>query len=226
MNVKELVATLKRGGFRLTKFVSNSKEVLDSIPAEDVSPKASLHLDGEGLERILGAMWNIPTDSFTFIYKYIDVPSTKRGILKVTCSLFDPLGLLVAFILIAKLLLQELWRLCYDWDTELAADLIPHWERWKKAAENVSCVQVPRCFYSAGISITCIQLHVFADASELAYGPVAYLRFSFKDGHHEVSFVVAKSKLAPLKRITLPRLELSAAVTGVRLYRNTIHEID
>ena len=84
----------------------------------------------------------------------------------------------------------------------------------------------PKVLLSAGISITCIQLHVFADASELAYGPVAYLRFSFKDGHHEVSFVVAKSKLAPLKRITLPRLELSAAVTGVRLYRNTIHEID
>ena len=130
------------------------------------------------------------------------------------------------FILVAKLLLQELWRLGFDWHTELSPDVVPHWERWKKNAANVSCVRVPRCFYSAGMSITSIQLHLFADASELAYGPVAYLRVSFKDGHHEVSLVMAKSKLAPLRKVTLPRLELCAAVTGVRLYRNLIHEID
>ena len=115
--IKELMEVLKRTGFRVTKFVSNSKEVLDSIPAEDISSKASILLDGDGLERVLGAKWDIPSDTFTFTYKFIDAPSSKRGILKVTCSLFDPLGILVAFILIAKLLLQELWHLSYDWDT-------------------------------------------------------------------------------------------------------------
>jgi hypothetical protein len=224
--VRELIPALKRGGFPITKFVSNSKLVLSSIPTEKVSPKASLHLDGEALERVLGTKWDIPTDTFTFTFKFIDAPASKRGILKVTCSLFDPLGILVAFILIAKLLLQELWRLGYDWDTELSPDLIPHWEKWKKAARKVSQVSIPRCFYSAGTSITEIQLRIFADASELAYGPVAYLRFSFKDGHHEVSFVIAKSRLAPLRTITLPCLELMAALTAVRLFNNIIHEID
>ena len=72
-----------------------------------------------------------------------------------------------------------------------------------------------------------IQLHIFGDASELAFGSVAYLRFTFKDGHHEVFFFcVSKSKLAPLKTVTLPRLELSAAVTAARLYRSVIYEID
>ena len=148
--VRELMEVLKRTGFRITKFVSNSKEVLDSIPAEDVSPKASIHLDADGLERVLGAKWDIPSDTFTFTYNFIDAPSPKRGILKVTRSLFD-------------------------WDTELAPDIITHWERWKKTADNVSCVRVPWCFYSAGISISSIQLHVFVDASEL----VQLLTFGF-----------------------------------------------
>ena len=83
---------LKRGGFRLTKFVSNSKAVLDSIPPEEVSPKATLNLDGEVLERVLGVKWDIRTDTFTFAFNVIDAPSTKRGILRITCSLFDPLA--------------------------------------------------------------------------------------------------------------------------------------
>ena len=83
--VKELMEVLQRTGFRITKFASNSKEVLDSIPAEDVPPKASIHIDGEGLERVLGAKCDIPSDTFTFTYNFIDAPSSKRGILKVTC---------------------------------------------------------------------------------------------------------------------------------------------
>ena len=224
--IKEIVLMLKRGGFRLTKFVSNSKEVLDSIPESEISPKATLSIDGESLERVLGVKWDIPTDSFTFSVTAIDAPLTKRGILKVTCSLFDPLGFLIPFTLIAKLLLQELWRLSYDWDDKLPPKVVRVWEEWKEGLQNVSCVSVPRCFTTASSSIVEIQLHIFGDASERAYGPVSYLRFTFKDGHHEVSFVMSKSKLAPLKTITLPKLELNAALTNVRLFLNIIHEID
>ena len=81
-------------------------------------------------------------------------------------------------------------------------------------------------FLSEGSTVAEIQLQVFGDASELAYGSVAYLRITFEDGHHEVSYVIAKSKVAALITVTLPRLELSAAVTAVRLYRNIVHEID
>ncbi len=224
--VKDLVSMLKLGGFRLTKFVSNSKVVLDSIPESEISPKATLSLDGESLERVLGVKWDIPSDTFTFSFIIIDGPSTKREILRVTCSLFDPLGFLIPFILVAKLILQELWRLNCDWDDELPSHILRAWERWKEGAKNVSRVSIPRCFTSTNSSIVVIQLHIFGDASELAYGPVVYLRCTFKDGHHEVSFVMSKSKLAPLKTITLPRLELNAAVTTIRLYRNIIHEID
>ena len=224
--IRELTDVCKRGGFRLTKFVSNSKAVLDSIPECEVSPKARLNLDGENLERVLGVKWDIPTDTFTFEFIPVDAPTTKRGILKVTVSLHDPLSFLAPFILTAKLLVQELWRLRCDWDDDINPDLAACWERWKAGARQVGCVQVPRQFNSSTDSITEIQLHVFGDASELAYGSVAYLRFSFKDGRHELSYVISKSKLAPLKVVTLPRLELNAAVTAVRLYRNIIHEID
>ena len=71
-----------------------------------------------------------------------------------------------------------------------------------------------------------MQLHIFSDASEAAYGSVAYFRFSFKAGGHACKFAFSKSKLAPLKAITLPRLELNAAVTGVRMYKMVIRETD
>ena len=184
---------LKRGGFRLCKFVSNSKAVLEALPESEVSPSASINLDSESLTRALGVIWNLVEDVFTFIFTVIDAASSKQGILKVTCSIFDPLGLVIPFILIAKLLLQELWRLSIDWDDELPSDMMQHWENWKAAAQNITCVRLSRCFFPGGSSVTEIQLHVFGDASELAYGSVAYLRITFKDGHHEVSYVISKS---------------------------------
>ena len=184
-----------------------------------------MNFDGLALERVLGVRWDVLSDTLTFIFQVIDAASSKRGILKVTCSIFDPLGLVVPFILVAKLLLQELWRLSIDWDDMLPPDLLVQWENWKAAAQNITKVRVPRCFFPGGSSIVEIQLHIFGDASELAFGSVAYLHFTFKDGHHEVSYVISKSKLAPLKTVTLPRLELSAAVTAVRLYRSIIYEI-
>ena len=71
-----------------------------------------------------------------------------------------------------------------------------------------------------------VQLHLFCDASELAYGAAAYIRYSFKNGEHECALVMAKSRLAPIKTVTLPRLELDSARCGARLARLVVHELD
>ena len=99
--------------------------------------------------------------------------------------------------------------------------------KWIKAAEKVTEVRVDRCYCNMlADSVVEVQLHIFCDASEAAFGSVAYLWFSFKSGGHICKFVLAKSKLAPIKFVTLPRLELSAAVTAVRMCKSIIRETD
>ncbi len=88
-------------------------------------------------------------------------------------------------------------------------------------------VQIPRLYVKIGDRrVVEVQLHVFCDASEDAYGCCAYVRFSFKSGEHECALVMSKSRLAPIKVVTLPRLELNAARSGARLSRLVLHELD
>ena len=186
----------------------------------------NFEIDTEQLERALGTMWNVKNDVISFSSTLKDNPTTKRGIMSTTCSLFDLIGFLAPFIVIPKLLLQELWRLGYDWDSPVDGPLLCKWLKWLEGVKRVSEVQLDRCYNLSDQQVSEIQLHVFSDASEKAYGAVAYLRFCFKTGGYHVSFVLAKSKVAPLKTVSLARLELCAGVAGVRLYRTIVHEID
>ena len=222
----ELICLAKRGGFRLTKFMSNEKAVLKLLPKCEVSQNPTYDLRDENVERALGICWDTANDVFTFFNKEMEVPKTKREILRVTSSLFDPLGFINPFILKSKILLQELWRKGCDWDEEVDEEVAAYWDKWLTGAKNVSVVKLNRCYVTNIQGVSEIQLHVFCDASEMAYGSVGYLRYSFKDGSHECSLVMAKSKLAPIKTISLPRLELNGAVTATRLGRTLLHEVD
>ena len=224
---KELIEMMKRGGFDLTKFMSNSPTVLESLPAFAISPKMRLDLDTANIQRALGISWDVNSDRFLFTLKLPDAPHTKRGIVRVTCSVFDPMGFLAAFILVAKLLVQELWRRGFGWDKVIDTEAANMWKKWLKAAENVSQVYVDRCFSSTfDDPFIEVQLHIFSAASKGAYVSVAYFRFSFKAGGNASMFAFSKSKLAPLKAINLPQIELNAAVTGARMYKLIIRESD
>ena len=101
------------------------------------------------------------------------------------------------------------------------------WDKWLSGATKINMVRIPRQYVTLGeSSVTEIQLHVFCDASEDAYGACAYLRYSFKSGEHKCSLVMAKSRLAPIKVVNLPRLETNAARTGTRLAHTVLHEVD
>ena len=223
---KELMEMLVRGGFRLTKFLSNCKEVLQALPPSEVSSSATLDLDAENLERALGIYWDTVSDVLTFIEKLKDNPPTKLGILSTSSSLYDPLGFLIPFLLTARLLLQELWRLEYDWHTEIEGKLLDVWKKWLENVKFVPTIRLPRRYITTDEPVHCIQLHIFADASESAYGAVGYLRYTLKSGKHECAFVMSKARLAPLKTKTLARLELCAALSGARISRLIVHEID
>ena len=169
--------------------------------------------------------WDIKSDRIIFTLNLPDAPYSKRGVLRVTCSLFDPLGFLTPFILRAKILLQELWRRGYGWDDLIDKESSTFWQKWLESANNVATVYIDRCFNDfIDNPVAEIQLHIFSDASELAYGSVAYFRFHFKVGGYACRFIMSKSKLAPIRTVTLPRLELNAAVTGVRMYKTIIQE--
>ena len=101
------------GGFRLRKFTSNSRTVLDSVPPEERSKETrAINLDYDTLpiKRALGVEWCIQSDTFGFRIMVNDKPITKRGILSMVSLIFDPLGLVAPFSLPARLILQELVR--------------------------------------------------------------------------------------------------------------------
>ena len=212
-------------GFRLTKFMSNDQEVLKALPLVDISPKRNIDLDTEHMER-MGVIWDTVSDMLTFTFSPKESPQTKRGILRTVASLFDPLGFVSPFILKAKILLQDTWRQGLEWDEEVNVEVAECWANWLVATRNVATIKLDRCYVRSNSAISTIQLHLFSDASEMAYGSVAYLRFTLKDGQKLCKLVMSKSKLAPIKVVTLPRLELNGAVSAVRLCRLIVQEVD
>ena len=224
----ELAKLLKEGGFRLTKFARNSREVLQSIPPElRANPLLDLDLDQLPLERALGVYWDAQSDLFKFKALQAAKPPTKRGVLSVVSSLFDPLGFLSPFVFSAKILLQELWRDKLPWDQEIPEPYLSQWQRWLEELPHVITIGIPRCYKIKSLENPfTIQLHNFADASRLGYAAVSYLRFVDEKGVIHCCFVMGKTRNAPIREWTIPRLELQAAVLAARLSKLILQELD
>ena len=221
--VKELIELTKLGGNRLTKFVSNNPELLKEVPKDLLSPNSSIQMEEQKhFTKTLGVTWDIKNDVLTFKPCITNNESTKRTILSVVSSLYDPLGLLAPFTTTAKMILQDVWKSGTTWDEPVEQEIKRKWEKWQVGLASISTFQIDRC-YNITISSK-LQLHIFGDASESAYGAVAYIRTTTEP--ISVSFISAKGRVAPTKQVSLPRLELSAATIAVRLYRLIIKEID
>ncbi|KAL9984241.1 hypothetical protein ACROYT_G006514 [Oculina patagonica] len=214
------MSLLERGGFRLTKWTSNSREVLANIPEDKrAQPTLNLDLDQLPIERALGVLWNIETDVFQFKVLKPDKPATKRGILSTISSLYDPVGFVCPVVLEAKKIMQRLWKLQLDWDDPVPEFELAHWERWKSELSALSQVQIPRCYLQLQGEVKEISLHQYSDASDEGYGMCSYLRFVYEDGSIQCSFLVGKSKTMPVRAISIPRLELQAATLSAKIYQ-------
>ena len=121
--VHELIACTRRGSFHLTKWMSNSRSVLDSLPPSEISPKLTFELESSNIELALGILWDINSDILMFAFNSKEVDATKRGMLKIMASIFDPPGYVTPSVLIPKLPIQEAWRLGSDWDAKLNPDM-------------------------------------------------------------------------------------------------------
>ena len=135
-----------------------------------------------------------------------------------TSSIYDPLGMVSPIIVPAKRLLQELCKQGLGWDEEIGRQESHCWRLWLSDLPLLASVALPRCLRPVDFGqIRNAELHHFADASQIAYGTVSYARLVNEYGRIHCSFLAGKSRLAHMKQMTIPRLELSAAVLAVRM---------
>lgn len=209
------------GGLRLHKFNSNHKDVLSCIApserAETTDPlKLSPEVTSEG--HILDIQWSMVSDSFSFNIMVKDHSPTRRGLLSVVASLYDPLGFIAPFTLSGKQILQELCHKGIGWDDPVPEQLCSRWEEWKNGLQALKDITIPRCYHPENFGkVVTIELHHFSDASTTGYGSCSYLRYISNQNEIHCSLVMAKARVAPTKITSIPRLELSAAVTSARM---------
>ena len=208
-----------KGGFNLTKMLSNSREVQDSIPTEHratMVQTVDLNHEEVPFHRTLGVVWDLHSDAFGYKIDIQNKPATRRGILSTIFSVYDPFGFAGPAILQGKRIFQEACRLTLDWDDKIPETLEDAWIEWIQELYLLSDYKIPRCYRPPSFIGTRCEIHIFCDASETGYGAVAYLRFV---NHNQVHccLLMAKSRLAPLKKITIPRMELTAAKLAITM---------
>ncbi|XP_055645638.1 uncharacterized protein LOC129782531 [Toxorhynchites rutilus septentrionalis] len=215
---KEVQSLLAEGGLELRKWSSNSPEVLENLPIGALEGETMLHFVADQKIKTLGVGWETGSDQLCIEVQ----PSTnegiwtKRKIFSAIAKLYDPLGLVSPVVAWAKIKMQQLWLSTFDWDDPISDDIARKWEEFAAQLTLLKGYKVPRfVFLDDSIST---QFHIFTDASEVGYGACLYTRLTGKEGQIKTELVAAKSRVAPLKRLSLPRLELCAALLGAKLY--------
>ena len=228
-------AMLATANLHLHKIASNHAKVTQTFPSEDQASDLrdlDFSKDTIPVQQSLGVFWDVGSDTFTFRVTSREKPFTRQGVLSVTHSLYDPLGLAAPVVIKGKLLLRSMTAHLRnlqpeDWDKLLPEDHKPAWDAWCQSLTTLENLRVPHSYSTRPLKeATRRELHTFCDASVEAIGVVSYLRTIQLDGTVQVSFVLGKTKLAPPQATTIPRLELCAAVLGFELTELITEELD
>ena len=159
---------------------------------------------------------NVSHDVMEYFPKFLD-PSvnTKRKILKVLASVFDPLGVLSPVTVGGKLILQRLWKEKFDWDQPITESILEEWKVVVREITKATHLSLPRQL----IFSEEIELHAFSDSSSNAYASVVYaVSLSNPDSLTPLSnILIAKGKVAPQKLLNVPKLELMGMILSTRL---------
>lgn len=165
-----------------------------------------LDLDRDKLpvERALGLHWGVEKDSFRFKMEIKRQSLTRRGMLSVNSSIYDPLGSMAPVTLQAKVM-QELCRRGCEWDDVLPHDILLRWKRWLEDLDLLATFNMDRCIKLMGFGLVKhAQQHHFADASEKGYGTATYIQLLNLQNHIQVTFLLGKARETPLKAMTIP----------------------
>ncbi|XP_069989477.1 uncharacterized protein [Penaeus vannamei] len=221
--IKDLIALCNAGGWRLNQWTANNKDVLKKIPeSERDASVASLDLSKDDLpvERTLGVHWSMAEDCFTFKSCLGDKPLTRRGVLSIVASIYDPLGMVAPLTLPAKMILQDMCQMQIGWDENMGDKEAARWRKWWEQLPKLSRFKLPRSLVPISFgSIISYQLYHFADASQSGYGTASYLKMVNASERVYCTLVMARARVAPLKPTTIPRLELTAATVAARMAR-------
>jgi hypothetical protein len=236
---------LSEGGLNMRKWLSNSKELMtefqnapqfsespqqpsnlpSSVTEEDQGYSKSI-VDPQQLDsypRVLGQIWNPQTDILIMIFsaalKNVETNAiTKRSILSIAAKFYDPLGLISPVTLQFKQMFQELCKSKLDWDEPLNDEFCEEWNKIVQILKEANNMSIPRCYCpdSFGSEIKSTELHSFGDASESAYSACVYVRCEHSEGIH-CDLVASKTRVAPMSKQTIPRLELLSSLLSFRL---------
>ena len=214
---EQLNGLWKLAGMEPRKWVSNSHRVLEKIPSEKLAAEIDLDQGNIPPIKTLGVLWLAEDDVFSFqVDKVFQMQFTKRSLLSRVAKVFDPLGFVAPFVLRAKVLLQELWSQGVGWDDLIEGDTAREAKFWLEELEVIKSIRIPRCLNMISDEES-VSVHTFVDASKVAYGAVTNLRTEHLNGRIDVNIIASKSGVAPLTPVSIPRLELMAAVLGLQL---------
>ena len=218
--VKELPGTLDQHGYEVTKILVNDPEVLEMVPperrAEEVRDLTPADHD-EIHTYALGIRWEVRSDMFYFVFEARNYGNlTRRVVLSVASGVYDPLGLISPLTIYGRILFQECNRQKLGWDQTLPASLTTKWEDWIERLRRVEELRIPRCVKNVPTSDCTLELHTFADASSEAYCAVSYLRVETAQDITSTMYR-SKTRVAPIKQISIPRLELQACLMACQL---------
>lgn len=220
--IQNSVATeLNKGCFNLRKYKSNLPNIIQN--SSNIASQGNLIISESS--STLGLGWNPNSDTLHFPIN-IPIPSetiTKRFIMSNAFKIFDPLGLLSPCIMQPKLMLQKLWQLKVGWDEPVPDNIEQAWQDFANGLPVLSNLQIPR--FVACVSPKFIEIHSFSDASQVGYGACVYVKTIDINGEILVKLLCSKSKVAPLKPTSIPRLELCAALLAARLSKAVIESI-
>ena len=232
--IHDITVLCANGGFELTKFNSNIKEVRDFVPEKNRAESSMMDLNefkDIPIERALGVFWCIENDSFGFRIILKDQPLTRRGILATVSSIYDPIGFCAPITLIGKRVLQRICKLSQsklDWDEPIPEEQSKTWLKWRSEIVKLNDIEIERCHKPKNFGdIKQIQFHHFGDATpELGIGQCSYMRLVNSENKVHCSFLMGKSRVPPLKSVTVPRLELHASLLNTRISKILSKELE
>ena len=194
----------------MREWASNDIEVMKNINDEDKCRNKVI--------KVLGMIWNTEKDEMSLVTMRFEVPKvgmTKRLMLQRIASVYDPLGILVPVVLRFKVIIQELWKNKIDWDDVVKQDLASKWTKIEDDLLHIDKINVKRCRDPENDRNKKYELITFSDASKKAYATAVYLKVVGDESVH-VNLIYVKARLAPIKEVTIPRLELLGVLIGCR----------
>nr|CAI5846279.1 unnamed protein product [Callosobruchus analis] len=214
----DLANVLEPYGFKLRKWSSNESDILNTDGRNVISTHDTHYICADETRRTLGIVWQARQDVLSYAID-IEMPSqtytTKRVVLSIISRVFDPLGLISPIIITFKILLQRLWQQNLGWDEPLPRALLDTWQDCVRHLGSINELKIPRLTFID--KVVYVELHCFSDASQAAYGACVYVKSVNNAGQSVVNLICSKSRVAPLKVLSVPRLELCGAVLATKL---------